>query len=595
MSFQIYYNERKEDYKGKMMDINDLSNISKETEEISGFTNYNQSNFNQSNQRNSNQSNQSNYNQNNFNQSYQRNSKQSNYNQINFNQSNQRNSKQSNQSNYNQSNFNQSNQRNSKQSNQSNYNQSNFNQSNQRNSNQSNICNYNQSNFNQSNQSNSNQSNICNYNQSNFNQSNESNSNQSNESNYNQSNFNQRNQRNSNQSNESNYNQSNESNSNQSNESNSNQSNESDYNQKDYVQKVYAVNHSINDEIGAKYCHSVSDINFSINQNFQRNGDINALSYFNFNQVQYCPNHSEDELTVSEKYCLFCNQNYCDDCIKNCIKKDHIIYDFNFINENNLSNQINILSKFKRFDIILNDYLNHCDSNIEKIKKIKNIKINEIIEYQNFIIEQTKNITEQIYQIKNEVNDFKKYYQRKTEKIIQLIEEMKYKKNKYQDILILNEKIEKYDNKFNKDNIELERKSEYSSLNRDNFDFTYETIPIKRQNLKLNKTDQILYNSEYFKCFGDTLSFKLLSQGNNQFSLKLEFSNLNKRDCHMYYSNIIFGNKKKNKFIQRSLNKEYINNRKNIFSTVITKEELCSLINSNKIDIELFITKFKLI
>ena len=253
------------------------------------------------------------------------------------------------------------------------------------------------------------------------------------------------------------------------------------------------------------------------------------------------------------------------------------------------------MSKFKRFDIILNDYLNHCDSNIEKIKKIKNIKINEIIEYQNFIIEQTKNITEQIYQIKNEVNDFKKYYQRKTEKIIQLIEEMKYKKNKYQDILILNEKIEKYDNKFNKDNIELERKSEYSSLNRDNFDFTYETIPIKRQNLKLNKTDQILYNSEYFKCFGDTLSFKLLSQGNNQFSLKLEFSNLNKRDCHMYYSNIIFGNKKKNKFIQRSLNKEYINNRKNIFSIVITKEELCSLINSNKIDIELFITKFKLI
>ena len=405
--------------------------------------------------------------------------------------------------------------------------------------------------------------------------------------NYNQSNFNQSNQSNFYQSNQSDYN--------QNNQNDYNQSNQSDYNQEDYVQKVYAVNHSINDEIGAKYCHSVSDINFSTNQNFQRNGNINALSYFNFNQVQYCPNHSEDELTISEKYCLFCNQNYCDKCIKNCIKKDHIIYDFNFINENNLSNQINILSKFKRFDIILNDYLNHCDCNIEKIKKIKNIKINEIIEYQNFIIEQTKNITEQIYHIKNEVNDFKKYYQKKTEKIIQLIEEMKYKKNKNQYILILNQKIEKYDNKFNKDNIELERKSEYSSLNRDNFDFTYETIPIKRQNLQLNNKEEILYNSEYFKCFGDTVSFKLLSQGKNQFSLKLEFSNLNKRDCHMFYSNIILGNKKKNKCIQRSLNKEYINNRKNIFSTVISKEELCSLINSNKIDIELFITKFKLI
>ena len=185
-------------------------------------------------------------------------------------------------------------------------------------------------------------------------------------------------------------------------------------NNQDYVQKIYALNNSMLNKIGNKYCNTSSEVSFSLNQG-PLLSSVNALSTFNFNEEQFCPNHNDDNI-ISEKYCLNCNQNFCYLCINECENLNHEIFDIDFLNEYNLSNSILILSKFIRFDDLMSDYIDKCNYNIEKIKSIKNIKLGELKEYHNFILENTNNQIEQIDKIKNNILLYKNLFKKKKKK-----------------------------------------------------------------------------------------------------------------------------------------------------------------------------------
>ena len=366
-------------------------------------------------------------------------------------------------------------------------------------------------------------------------------------------------------------------------------------NNQDYVQKIYALNNSMLNKIGNKYCNTSSEVSFSLNQG-PLLSSVNALSTFNFNEEQFCPNHNDDNI-ISEKYCLNCNQNFCYLCINECENLNHEIFDIDFLNEYNLSNSILILSKFIRFDDLMSDYIDKCNYNIEKIKSIKNIKLGELKEYHNFILENTNNQIEQIDKIKNNILLYKNLFKKKKEKIMILLNDFKNKSEK-EYISIINSKMEKYEKLFRKENIELEKKlSHVPILNKDNYTFSYETIPIKKLDQKLNftKNKTTLYNSNYFNCFNENGNIKLLLQGNNYISFKVEFPNLKQNEFKKYYISFMLENKKTKKFIQRSLNKEYEKENKIIFGTIFKKEDFFSLIYKNEFNYNVFITKYKLI
>ena len=362
----------------------------------------------------------------------------------------------------------------------------------------------------------------------------------------------------------------------------------------DYVQKIYTLNNSVLNKIGNKYCNNANEVSFSSIQN-SLFGNVNAISNYNFNEEQFCSLHYDNNI-LSEKYCLNCNQNFCIDCIYHCLSEGHQIFDINFLNEYNLSNSIHILSKFIRFDDLMNEYLNKCDYNIEIIKNIKNIKLGEIKEYQNFILEKTNNQIDEIAKIKNNILLYKNKFKKKNEKIIKLINVFKNQfENEY--ISIINSKIEKYEKDFNIDNIELEKKLEnFHILNKDNYNFSYETITIQKSEQQLNSNvENNLYNSNYFNCFNENGFIKLLLKGNNYISFKLEFPNIKKNEFEKYYINLILENKKKKKIIHRSLNKEYDNEKKLIYGTIFKKNDFLSILNKNEFNYNVFITKYKLI
>ena len=244
----------------------------------------------------------------------------------------------------------------------------------------------------------------------------------------------------------------------------------------------------------------------------------------------------------------------------------------------------------------MNEYLNKCDYNIEIIKNIKNIKLGEIKEYQNFILEKTNNEIDEIAKIKNNILLYKNKFKKKNEKIIKLINVFKNQfENEY--ISIINSKIEKYEKDFNIDNIELEKKLEnFHILNKDNYNFSYETITIQKSEQQLNSNvENNLYNSNYFNCFNENGFIKLLLKGNNYISFKLEFPNIKKNEFEKYYINLILENKKKKKIIYRSLNKEYDNEKKLIYGTIFKKNDFLSILNKNEFNYNVFITKYKLI
>ena len=365
-------------------------------------------------------------------------------------------------------------------------------------------------------------------------------------------------------------------------------------NNQDYIQKIYAVNNSLLNKIGNKYCNDSNEVSLSFVQG-PLFSSVNALSTFNFNEEQFCPNHYDDDI-ISEKYCLHCNKNFCSKCIMECENLNHQIFDIDFLNKYNLSNSILILSKFIRFDDLMSDYLDKCDYNIAKIKSIKNIKLGEIKEYHNFILEKTNNQIDEINKIKSYILFYKNEFKKKNEKIIQLINEFQNKIEK-EYISIINSKIEKYEKQFNTGNFELEKiLFNEPILDKDNYIFTYETIPIEKLNQKLtfnNKT--ILYHSNSFNCFNEDGVVKLLLQGNNYISFKIEFPNLIKNDYEKYYINLILENKKTKQFIQRSLNKEQEKEKQLIFGTIFKKGEFLPLINKNEFNYNVFITKYKLI
>ena len=98
-----------------------------------------------------------------------------------------------------------------------------------------------------------------------------------------------------------------------------------EYSDEGYIEKLYQINNSFADNIGKIYINDST--NFSIIPT-----NIDSMVTYNFKKEQNCINHyDEDELIKSNKYCLNCNQNYCDNCIIKCIKFNHIVFDIDFL------------------------------------------------------------------------------------------------------------------------------------------------------------------------------------------------------------------------------------------------------------------------
>ena len=358
-----------------------------------------------------------------------------------------------------------------------------------------------------------------------------------------------------------------------------------------YIEKLYQINNSFADNIGKIYINDST--NFSIIPT-----NIDSMVTYNFKKEQNCINHyDEEEFIKSNKYCLNCNQNYCDNCIIKCIKFNHIVFDIDFLNQYNLNESINLLITLKNFNKILSGFLDICDYKINKIKKIKLIKLEELKEYQNFILDVTNREIENKYLIKKELISYKNYFENKENKLTELLETMKNNKNKTKEYsLKVNSKIEKYEKKFNSDNDQLKKK--IVSFNQDLFNFNIKENHIKKENQQLNINIGVEFDTSYFNYFKEKGNIQILFDENNFVSFKLELYNseINEdNNFHTYYINVLLENKKKNKCLVQPLFKEKNNNNDNkiIFSYSFKKKDFFLFLgNDNELNFEIFLCKY---
>ena len=356
----------------------------------------------------------------------------------------------------------------------------------------------------------------------------------------------------------------------------------------DYVEKLYSINDLICD-IGNKYYNNSFDSN-----DFKEY--TNILPIYNFNENHTCPIHVENDNKIVNIYCLNCNEILCSECIKKCIKYGHKVFEIDFIKEKHLTQSINLITKLNSFTQILSDYLDNCNYYIEKIKYIKKIKLEELKEYQNFILETTNEEINKIYLIEKEIIQHKNYYEHRKNKIIQLIQKI-YNSN-IEDPII-HSKVKKYNKLFQKNNIEVKNIISENTMSLEK-NFESKTISIKNINQNLNciKDNKILYISDTLNIFNENGIFNIYFQGNYSLSFKLVVINQNKNinDYQQYCINLIIENKELNKMMHLTLNKEKENEKQNttIYGILIKKNEFFSLITNNKFNYEFFITKYNL-
>ncbi len=348
----------------------------------------------------------------------------------------------------------------------------------------------------------------------------------------------------------------------------------------DYIEKLYSMDNTIC-EIGNKYINdSFDNIDFK---------NYNILSLYNFNENHTCPNHVEDDNIFVNKYCLDCNDILCNKCIKDCENYGHKVFEIDFIKEKDLTKSINLLTQLKNFTQLLSDCLNDCKYYIEKIKNIKKSKLEELKEYQNFIIATTNEEINRVLLLEKEIISYKNDNDHRKNKIIQLIQKL-YNSNIKESII--HSKFKKYNKLFQVNNIELKNKISKIAIYCEKY-FVSETFSIKKINQNLNylKDNEILYLSENFNCFNEYGIIKIVFQGNNFISFKLTIleQNDNKNNYQKYCINLLIENQKLKKMIHHILNKE---NEENTYGTLIKKNAFFSLINNNKFNFEIFITKF---
>ena len=334
-------------------------------------------------------------------------------------------------------------------------------------------------------------------------------------------------------------------------------------------------------EIGNKYINdSFDNIDFK---------NYNILSLYNFNENHTCPNHVEDDNIFVNKYCLDCNDILCNKCIKDCENYGHKVFEIDFIKEKDLTKSINLFTQLKNFTQLLSDCLNDCKYYIEKIKNIKKSKLEELKEYQNFIIGTTNEEINRVLLLEKEIISYKNDNEHRKNKIIQLIQKL-YNSNIKESII--HSKFKKYNKLFQVNNIELKNKISKIAIYCEKY-FVSETFSIKKINQNLNylKDNEILYLSENFNCFNEYGIIKIVFQGNNFISFKLTIleQNDNKNNYQKYCINLLIENQKLKKMIHHILNKE---NEENTYGTLIKKNAFFSLINNNKFNFEIFITKF---
>ena len=352
---------------------------------------------------------------------------------------------------------------------------------------------------------------------------------------------------------------------------------------KDYIEKLYKMDTIICD-IGNKYYNDSFD-NLDINFGKYRN----TLTLFNFNEIHSCPNHLEDDSLVVNKFCLDCNEILCNQCIKDCEKNRHITFEIDCITDKHLTKSINLLTKLKNFSQLLSDYLNNCKYYIEKIKNIKKIKLEELKEYQNFILQTINEEINRVFLIEKEILSYKNNYEHRKNKIIKLILEL-YNSNIGDSTI--QSKCKKYNKLLQKNNIEIKNKISENSLNFEK-NFVSETISIKKINQDLNcsKDNKILYISEELDFFDEYGNVKIVFQGNHSISFKLEIQNLN-NNYQQYCINLIIENEQLKKMIHQILNKENENKNTIIYGTLIKKNDFFSLLNNNEFNYEILITKY---